>query len=538
MARNLIGTFTDPDGTALSGWGLVLTAKTSQPPSLPAGARETITLDSAGGYSINILDGLYSVSLANPINGAVTQLGSITVTAGAPVDVLTLLGITAVLPSAAETVVDAAIAAHESAADPHTGYQKESEKGAASGYASLDAGGTVPDAQIPAGIARDTELAAAVAASEAGQVRDGDAAGGVLSGTYPNPGFAADMATQAELDAEAALARNADNLTSGTVADARIPATIARDADVAQAVSDHESAADPHPVYTTAGEANAVAWSAGPPAVAFASLPAASAVPQAVYQVIDANDSFWRSNGTIWKPLNGRAVLANYNTPDLTVQSTSDTILATLSFPGGLITSGMRLLLDLKYNTPGIGTAGRFVRARIGASGSSMIGVLATQVTNGYSNVSGAFIANRTLNYLLVKSSTSAAHVGTPNSSIGVFTNVASEYNPTIDFSADWDLQLTGQSCNETAINITAASWAAGVATFTATAHTLAVGNKTTIAGVNPAGYNGVVVVTSVADANTFTAEIAADPGVYVSGGTSSRISNVTLQSYILEVIG
>jgi hypothetical protein len=30
------------------------------------------------------------------------------------------------------------------------------------------------------------------------------AAGGVLSGTYPNPGFAVDMATQAELDAVAA----------------------------------------------------------------------------------------------------------------------------------------------------------------------------------------------------------------------------------------------------------------------------------------------------------------------------------------------
>ena len=46
---------------------------------------------------------------------------------------------------------------------------------------------------------------------------------------------AADVATQAELDAEAALARNADNLTSGTVADARIASTIARDSEVAAA---------------------------------------------------------------------------------------------------------------------------------------------------------------------------------------------------------------------------------------------------------------------------------------------------------------
>lgn len=45
----------------------------------------------------------------------------------------------------------------------------------------------------------DSEKATAAAA-----VMDGDAAGGVLSGTYPNPSFAADMATQAELDAVAA----------------------------------------------------------------------------------------------------------------------------------------------------------------------------------------------------------------------------------------------------------------------------------------------------------------------------------------------
>lgn len=75
------------------------------------------------------------------------------------------------------------------------------------------------------------------------------AAGGVLSGTYPNPGFAVDMATQAELDAEAALARNADNLTSGTVADARIASTIARDSEVTAAITTHEAAPDPHTGY-------------------------------------------------------------------------------------------------------------------------------------------------------------------------------------------------------------------------------------------------------------------------------------------------
>lgn len=61
--------------------------------------------------------------------------------------------------------------------------------------------GTIADARIASTIARDSEVTSAISASEASQVRDGDAAGGVLGGTYPNPSFAADMATQAELDA-------------------------------------------------------------------------------------------------------------------------------------------------------------------------------------------------------------------------------------------------------------------------------------------------------------------------------------------------
>lgn len=84
-------------------------------------------------------------------------------------------------------VAAAGDAAHVVDPDPHTQYQKESEKGAANGYASLDGGGTVPDAQIPTAIARDTEVSSAITASEAGQVRDGDAASGDLAGAYPGP---------------------------------------------------------------------------------------------------------------------------------------------------------------------------------------------------------------------------------------------------------------------------------------------------------------------------------------------------------------
>jgi hypothetical protein len=43
-----------------------------------------------------------------------------------------------------------AVAAHAAATDPHTEYQKESEKGTANGYASLGADGKVPSAQLPA----------------------------------------------------------------------------------------------------------------------------------------------------------------------------------------------------------------------------------------------------------------------------------------------------------------------------------------------------------------------------------------------------
>jgi len=50
------------------------------------------------------------------------------------------------------------VATHAAASDPHTGYQKESEKGAANGYASLGSGGLVPMAQLASGTPDGTKF--------------------------------------------------------------------------------------------------------------------------------------------------------------------------------------------------------------------------------------------------------------------------------------------------------------------------------------------------------------------------------------------
>lgn len=57
---------------------------------------------------------------------------------------------------ARDAEVATAVSDHAALADPHTGYQKESEKAAASGYASLDASTKVPIAQIPTGSTSST----------------------------------------------------------------------------------------------------------------------------------------------------------------------------------------------------------------------------------------------------------------------------------------------------------------------------------------------------------------------------------------------
>jgi len=61
-----------------------------------------------------------------------------------------------------------------------------------------------------------------------------------------------------ELDTEKASATHVHDgadITTGTIADARIASTIARDSEVTAAITAHEGASDPHPVYVTGAEA-------------------------------------------------------------------------------------------------------------------------------------------------------------------------------------------------------------------------------------------------------------------------------------------
>lgn len=80
---------------------------------------------------------------------------------------------------------------------------------------------------------------------------------------------------------------------------------------------------------------------------------------------------------------------------------------------------------------------------------------------------------------------------------------------------------VAGQPLVGQTLAITLAAWAAnGVATFTTgTNHNLAIGRLIQVTGMNPAGFNGVFVVTSTPSATTFTVLMPVNPGAFVAGG-------------------
>lgn len=163
-------------------------------------------------------------------------------------------------------------------------YVPLSQRGAANGVATLDAGGTVPDAQIPAAVARDAEVAAGyqpldadlttiagletvtagtIATDGAGWIRKtyaqlktalGLVKADVGLGNVDNTSDAAkpvSTAQQAALDLKAPIASPAltGNPTAPTPLAGDNDTSIATTAFTAGAVADHGAAADPHVGY-------------------------------------------------------------------------------------------------------------------------------------------------------------------------------------------------------------------------------------------------------------------------------------------------
>lgn len=130
-----------------------------------------LTIDGAAGATHRIPDALYDEFNADFVTGkgstvmpdlAWISIDEQTAVGGAHPDLAThdTLGLSTQVEFDGHTAaadphtgyaLDADLTNHEGAADPHVVYQRESEKAAASGYASLDASTKVPIAQLPTG---------------------------------------------------------------------------------------------------------------------------------------------------------------------------------------------------------------------------------------------------------------------------------------------------------------------------------------------------------------------------------------------------
>ena len=282
-----------------------------------------------------------------------------------------------------------------------------------------------------------------------------------------------------------------------------------------------------------------------PPALPFAQLPNPDSVLGRVYIASDVGPApgieLIAAPGR-WRPRGGRQVLAMRGTAITLQNLTFANIDAVGPFPGGLVRAGMGLEFSAFWRAPAVSTGLRYLQVGISATPINQ-----TLITNEL--LSFPYNINTLSGGLRAASRLNAANdtTGPHPTGLAYTTPFGSDANSlavvfvTTDLSQPWYLSVTGQSVAENAVNISSATWAGGIATFnTSAAHTLAVGDKTVTAGVTPSGWNipAGAIVLSVPTTTQFTVALAADPGAYTSGGTSSRISNVTSQSYVIELVG
>ena len=265
------------------------------------------------------------------------------------------------------------------------------------------------------------------------------------------------------------------------------------------------------------------------PLLPFASFPAALTVEGQIRRPEELPHVSLIALSGLWRPLGGRQVLASRFINPVTRQDVSMGSIESLgTYPGGLVRAGMSLTCDIWVDHSGISSTNRIAIWRVGSNDTSQINI----------NSSGTDLNTRIMGRLLAQSDGAGPHKSL-RSLIATYQNAGNSQNNTVDFSQPWSSEIQGQSANETAVTITGASWSAGVATYTTSAnHTLAVGDKDVISGITPSGYNGTFIVSAVGSPTTFSVPMAANPGTYTSGGSSSRISNLRIMSYALALEG
>jgi hypothetical protein len=228
--------------------------------------------------------------------------------------------------------------AHVAAADPHTGYQKESEKDAASGYAGLTAGTKIALAQLQEvlGIHDLTDVAITAAAS----------------GDF--------------------LRHNGTAWVDATLSDGDIPAGIARDSEVATAVSDHAGAADPHTVYQKESEKDAASGYAGLTAgtkIALAQLQEVLGIHDLSDVAITAAASgdFLRHNGTAWVD----ATIADADLPS-TITRDSENTHTIIDSRGGTVLTPSGAINVIVWRAPYACTLTNVRGYRVGGTGATI----------------------------------------------------------------------------------------------------------------------------------------------------------------------
>lgn len=103
--------------------------------------------------------------------------------------------------------------------------------------------------------------------------------------------------------------------------------------------------------------------------VTWANLPAAASFQGRICRVSNLNNALFESNGTRWKPVNGRALIGSIDT-DVTMTGTTETVMFQKLFPAGALRNGD--VLSLVYSIGKSGTSETTsVGIRLGAAGTT-----------------------------------------------------------------------------------------------------------------------------------------------------------------------